>query len=65
MGGLAVCTMPLEAGREPFPEAEPELVSAAAAAAAAVAAAAASSTRRAASSDVRHDMDLVSMTPAI
>jgi hypothetical protein len=54
MGGLAVCTMPLEVGREPFPEAEPELVSAAAA----------SSTRRAASSGVRHDMDPVSMTPA-
>ena len=67
-----MCTKPLVAGREPFPETGPELDEAAAAAAAAAAvaaaaaavAAAASSPRRFASSDVRQETDPDSMTPA-
>ena len=69
-----MCTKPLVAGRESFPETGPELdeaaVAAAAAAAVAVAAAAAavaaaaSSPRRVASSDVRQETDPDSMTPA-
>ncbi len=62
-----MCTKPLVAGREPFPETGPELDEAAAAAAAAVAvaaAAAASSPRRVASSDVRQEPDPDSMSPA-
>ncbi len=55
-----MCTKPLEAGGEPFPETGPELDAAAAAAAEA----AASSPRRIASSDVRQDMDPDSMSPA-
>jgi hypothetical protein len=53
-----VCTKPLVAGREPFPETGPELDEAAAAAAAA------SSPRRVASSDVRQEPDPDSMSPA-
>ncbi len=71
-----MCTKPLVAGREPFPETGPELdvpaaaaaaaavAAAAAAAAAAAVAAAASSPRRVASSDVRQETDPVSMSPA-
>ena len=64
-----MCTKPLVAGREPFPETGPELDEAAAAAAAVAAAAAAvaaaaSSPRRFASSDVRQETDPDSMTPA-
>ena len=53
-----MCTKPLVAGREPFPETGPELDEAAAAAAAA------SSPRRVASSDVRQEADPDSMSPA-
>ncbi len=56
-----MCTKPLVAGREPFPETGPGLDEAAAAAAAA---AAASSPRHVASSDVRQEPDPYSMSPA-